>query len=163
MYICGDRPRGLGRTNRSRAAISSREAIMKLLEQVRQVLRVKHYSYRTEQCYVRWIEQYIRFHRNAAGWQHPDTLGADDVERFLTSLAVDRRVSASTQNQALGALLFLYRDVLRREVGAFDAVRARRSRYAPTVLSRSETATLLQALAALPTQEPYGLMAQLMY
>jgi integron integrase len=136
---------------------------MKLLEQVRNALRVKHYSYRTEQCYVAWIEQFIRFHRTPAGWQHPDALGPADVERFLTHLAVDRRVSASTQNQALGALLFLYRDVLRREVGAFDAVRARRSRYAPTVLSRSEVATLLKTLASLPTQEPYGLMGQLMY
>jgi len=122
---------------------------MKLLEQVRNMLRVKHYSYRTEQCYVAWIEQYIRFHRNAAGWQHPSALGPDDVERFLTYRAVDRRGSASTQNQALGALLFLYREVLRREVGAFDAVRARRSRYVPTVLSRAEIATLLQSLAAL--------------
>src|SRR5262245_29460890 len=76
---------------------------MKLLEQVRNVLRVRHYSYRTEQCYVAWIEQFIRFHRTPVGWQHPDKLGPADVERFLTYLAVDRRVSASMQNQALGS------------------------------------------------------------
>jgi hypothetical protein len=97
---------------------------MKLLEQVRQALRVKHYSYRTEQCYLRWIEQYIRFHKTAEGFRHPALLGGAAVEDFLTHLAVERHVSASTQNQALNALLFLYRDVLRLVLSAFDALRA---------------------------------------
>ncbi len=101
---------------------------MKLLDEVRQTLRVQRYSYRTEQCYLRWIEQYIRFHKTAEGFRHPALLGAAEVEGFLTYLAVERHVSASTQNQALGALLFLYRDVLHLE------------------LSREEVALVLDAI-----------------
>jgi site-specific recombinase XerD len=108
---------------------------MKLLDQVRQVLRVKRFALRTEQCYVRWIEQFIRFHKTAEGFRHPATLGAAEVEQFLTHLAIERHVSASTQNQALGALLFLYRDVLRLQLTGLDAVRARRSRRLPVVFS----------------------------
>lgn len=136
---------------------------MKLLEQVRQALRVKHYSYRTERCYLRWIEQYIRFHKTEQGFQHPALLGAAEVERFLTHLAVQRHVSASTQNQALAALLFLYGDVLHLQLTELDAVRARRSRRLPVVLSREEVALVLDAIDRLPTEEPYGLMARLMY
>ncbi|HEY7314883.1 MAG TPA: integron integrase [Gemmataceae bacterium] len=136
---------------------------MKLLEEVRQALRVKRYSYRTEQCYLRWIEQYIRFHKAAEGFRHPALLGAAEVEGFLTYLAVERHVSASTQNQALGALLFLYRDVLRLELSGLDAVRARRTQRLPVVLSREEVALVLDAIDRLPTEEPYGLMTRLMY
>jgi integron integrase len=136
---------------------------VKLLDQVRQALRVKHYSYRTEQCYLRWIEQYIRFHKQGDVWPHPATLGPKQVEQFLTSLATDRHVSASTQNQALGALLFLYEQVLDIKLGPLDAVRARRRRRMPVVLSRAEVAQLLAALDRLPTDEPYALMARLMY
>ena len=105
---------------------------MKLLEQVRQALRVKRYAYRTERCYLRWIEQYVRFHKTDQGFQHPALLGAAEVEGFLTHLAVERHVSASTQNQALAALLFLYHDVLRLELTELDAVRAHRSRRLPS-------------------------------
>jgi site-specific recombinase XerD len=91
---------------------------MKLLDQVRHLLRAKHYSYRTEQCYLAWIEQYVRFCRTPEGFRHPATLGAPEVEQFLTHLAVTRHVSASTQNQVLNALLFLYRDVLRLDLGS---------------------------------------------
>jgi integron integrase len=136
---------------------------MPLLDQVRQVLRVRRFALRTEQCYVRWIEQYVRFHKGPAGWRHPAELGAPEVERFLTHLAVERRVSASTQNQALAALLFLYRDVLRKDLGSLDAARARRSRRLPVVLSRDEVGQLLRAIDSLATDEPYGLMARLMY
>ena len=137
---------------------------MKLLDQVRQVIRTKHYSYRTEQTYVAWITQYLRFHRKPNGeWQHPEGLGAGDVERFLTHLAVERRVSASTQNQALAALLFLHQEVLKMEIGRLDAVRARRPARVPLVLSPPEVMQLLRALDALPTTEPYGLMGRLMY
>src|SRR5262245_40550182 len=132
---------------------------MKLLDQVRQVARVKHFSYRTEQCYVHWAERYIRFH----GIRHPNTMGAPEVEAFLTHLAVDGRVAASTQNQALGALLFLYRDVLGKEIGDLDAVRARRPVRVPLVLSVDEIRRLLDAIDHLPTTEPYVLMARLMY
>ncbi|HEY7428844.1 MAG TPA: integron integrase [Gemmataceae bacterium] len=136
---------------------------MKLLEQVRNSLRLKRYSYRTELCYVRWICQYIHFHKQPDGFRHPATLGAAEVESFLTHLAVERHVSASTQNQALGALLFLYRDVLHLELSGLDAVRARRSSRLPVVLSRDEVAQLLEAVDRLPSEEPYGLMARLMY
>jgi len=108
---------------------------------------------------VYWAERYIRHH----GIRHPNTMGAPEIEQFLTHLAVASQVSASTQNQALAALLFLYRDVLRMEVGEFDAVRARRPKRAPLVLSVAEARQLLAALDALPTTEPYGLMGRLMY
>src|SRR5262245_58150956 len=95
--------------------------IMKLLDQVRQVLRVRHYSYRTEQCYVAWITHFLHFCKGEGGWKHPSGLGALDVERFLTHLAVERHVSSSTQNQALNALVFLYRAVLHMDLGDFKA------------------------------------------
>ena len=132
---------------------------MKLLDQVRQTARVKHFAYRTEQAYAYWIERYIRFHH----LRHPNTMGAAEVEQFLTDLAVNGRVSASTQNQALAALLFLYEDVLHMEIGRLDAVRARRPVRVPLVLSADEVRRLLEALDGLPTTEPYGLMGRLMY
>ncbi len=132
---------------------------MKLLERVRQKLRTLHYAYRTEQAYCIWIERFIRFH----GVRHPDTMGAGEVEAFLTHLAIARHVSASTQNQALNALVFLYKHVLNREIGDLNAVRARRSRRVPSVLSATEVAPLLAAIDALGKTEPYGVMARLMY
>jgi site-specific recombinase XerD len=108
---------------------------------------------------VHWIERYIRHH----GIRHPNTMGAAEVEQFLTHLAVDGRVAASTQNQALGALLFLYREVLRQDIGALNAVRARRPVRVPQVLSVAEVRALLAALDGLPTTEPYGLMGRLRY
>ncbi len=132
---------------------------MKLLDQIRHLARAKHLSYRTEQCYVHWAERYIRFH----GICHPNTMGTAEVEEFLTHLAVKGHVAASTQNQALAALLFLYKDVLKIEIGRLDAVRARRPKRVPLVLSAGEVRQLLQALDQLPTTEPYGLMARLMY
>lgn len=100
---------------------------MKLLEQVRQTARVKHFAYRTEKAYVYWAERYIRLH----GIRHPNLMGTADVEQFLTHLAVEGHVSASTQNQALAALLFLSQDVLKIDVGRLDAVRARRPKRVP--------------------------------
>jgi hypothetical protein len=79
---------------------------VKLLDQVRHVARLRRLALETERCYVRWVEQYIRFHKTAEGFRHPNRMGADEIERFLTFLAVQRRVSASTQNQAFAALLF---------------------------------------------------------
>ena len=107
---------------------------MKLMEQVCQVLRVRHYSLATERCYCQWIRRFIFFH----GVKHPNSMGAEEVERFLTHLATAEKVAASTQNQALNALVFLYRDVLRMDLGNFDAVRARRPLRVPTVLSQAE-------------------------
>jgi integron integrase len=132
---------------------------MKLLDQVRQAIRTVHYSIRTERCYLYWIERFIRFHQ----LKHPNTMSAVEVEQFLTHLAVADSVSASTQNQALGALLFLYQRVLGIELGRLDAVRAKRPERVPLVLSRTEVHDLLLAIDRLPTTEPYGLMARLMY
>jgi hypothetical protein len=84
---------------------------MKLEDQLRAVLRFKHYSIRTEECYVGWYRQYVRFH----GLRHPGELGGVEVEAFLTHLAVVRKLVAATQNQALNALVFLYRQVLEKE------------------------------------------------
>jgi site-specific recombinase XerD len=107
---------------------------MKLLEQVRQTARAKHFSYRTGKAYVYWAERYIRFH----GIRHPNVMGTGEIEQFLTHLAIEGHVSASTQNQALAALLFLYQDVLKIDVGRLDAVRARRPKRIPLVLSMNE-------------------------
>ena len=84
----------------------------KLLEQVQNLLRTRHYSYRTEQTYLHWIKQYILFHQK----KHPAEMGGPEVTAYLTHLAVSRQVSASTQNQALAAILFLYRNVLGLEL-----------------------------------------------
>jgi len=97
----------------------------RLLDQVRDRLRLKHYSLRTEQAYVGWIKRYIIFH----GKRRPAEMGKTELESFLTSLAVDRNVSASTQTQALSALLFLYKDVLELEFPWLDDVARARSRF----------------------------------
>jgi site-specific recombinase XerD len=116
----------------------------KLLEQLRDALRVKHYSYRTEQTYVDWAHRYILFHNK----RHPKDMGAPEIEAFLTYLAVEQKVAASTQNQAFCALLFLYRHVLRQEIGhSIDAVRAKKSRYLPTVLTHTEEIAVITQLS----------------
>jgi integron integrase len=132
---------------------------MKLMDQVCQTLRVKHYSLATERCYCHWILRFIYFH----GVKHPNAMGAQEVERFLTHLATNDKVAASTQNQALNALVFLYREVLRLNLGDFNAVRARRPVRVPTVLSQGEARQFLDAVKRLKTTEPYHLMCQLMY
>src|SRR5206468_6178094 len=93
-------------------------AISPLLSALRRALRVRHYSPRTEEVYVQWVRRFIR----ACGTRHPRELGSGDVTRFLSDLAVDANVSASTQNQALAAILFLYRDVLEMPVGWLTAL-----------------------------------------
>ena len=115
----------------------------KLLDQVRDAIRLRHYSYRTEQSYVGWIRRYILFHNK----RHPREMGIAEVEAFLTYLAVEGQVAASTQNQALAALLFLYRNVLNQELGSLEAIRAKRSNYLPTVLTKSEVRSVLQHLS----------------
>jgi len=126
----------------------------KLLDQVRDAIRLKHYSYRTEQAYVGWIKRYIYFH----DVRHPSEMGAPEVEAFLTHLAVKEHVAASTQNQALSALLFLYREVLHRELGPVDALRAKRPKRLPTVLTKDETLRLIGCLSG-----THQLMAKLIY
>jgi hypothetical protein len=105
----------------------------KLLDQVRQLTRLRHYSYRTEKAYASWVKRYIVFH----GLRHPRELGAPEVTALLSHLAAERRVSGSTQNQALAALLFLYRDVLGVTLPWLGSVeRARRPAHAPAVFTR---------------------------
>src|SRR5437660_4372769 len=107
----------------------------KLLDQTRDVLRLKQYSLRTERSYCDWIERFIRFHR----LRHPKDMGAAEITQFLTHLARIGNVSAATQNQALSALLFLYQQVFRQEVGWIDQVeRAKRPKRIPAVLTRDE-------------------------
>jgi len=111
-----------------------------LLEVAREKMRTRHMAYRTEQVYLRWIRQYIAFHKR----RHPRELGAAEVEQFLTHLAVARKVSAGTQNQALQALLFLYRQVLGVDLPWLEGVtRAAPSRRLPVVLSREEVKAVL--------------------
>jgi integron integrase len=118
-------------------------AMSQLLDQVRQAIRTRHYSYRTEKAYVGWIRRFILFHDQ----RDPTEMGASEVSRFLTSLAVDRRVASSTQNQALAALLFLYKDVLGRDPGWLDdVVHAKRPQRLPVALARQEVHDLLAAL-----------------
>jgi len=120
------------------------QAKPRLLDQVRAAIRMRHYSYRTEQAYVGWIRRYILFHRK----RHPKEMGKQEISQFLTSLAVDRRVAASTQNQALAALLFLYQDVLDCDPGWIDdIVRAKRPRRLPVVLTAAEVDALLAELS----------------
>ena len=127
----------------------------RLLDQVREVIRVKHYSLRTEETYLQWMKRFIFFH----GKRHPREMGAREIEAFLTDLAVRRRVASSTQNQALNALVFLYQEVLHLEVGEFSAVRAKRPSRLPTVLTQEEVRRLLTAVKP----GTLSLMARLLY
>jgi len=125
-----------------------------LLEQVHDAIRLKHCSIRTEEAYVNWVKRYIYFH----GVRHPAEMGAAEVEAFLTHLAVKENVAASTQNQALSALLFLYRQVLHQGLGPVDALRAKRPKRLPTVLTKEETLRLIACLSG-----THQLMAKLIY
>jgi integron integrase len=127
----------------------------KLLDQVRAVLREKHYSIHTERSYVDWIKRFILFH----GKRHPHEMGAPEIEAFLTHLAIEQRVAASTQNQALYALLFLYREVLKVELdGAINAVQAKKPRRLPTALTRDEAIHIIELLP-----DVYRLIVKLLY
>jgi integron integrase len=114
----------------------------KLLDRMCEVLRVKHYSIRTEQTYVNWAKRYILFHDK----RHPKDMGCQEIAAFLTHLAVQRNVAASTQNQALCALLFLYKEVLHQDVGPVDAVRAKKPKRLPTVLTKDEVERVIAAV-----------------
>jgi len=127
----------------------------KLLDQVRQAIRARHYSYRTEKTYVGWMKRFIFFHNK----RHPADMGEVEIAQFLSSLASDARVSASTQNQALNAILFLYRRVLGKEIGYINGVvRARKPSQLPVVLTRQEVKSILSMLKG-----PEWLMATLLY
>jgi integron integrase len=127
----------------------------RLLDRVRAALRTRHYSHRTERAYVPWIVRFIRFHR----LRHPEEMGEGEIVAFLNHLALEARVSASTQNQALNAIVFLYREVLGQERPELtDLVRARRPLRLPVVLTRSEVQELLRQL-----EGSAWLMASLLY
>ena len=127
----------------------------RLLDRVRAAIRARHYSRRTEKTYVAWIRRYIFFHDK----RHPADMGAPEVTRFLSSLAVEGKVAASTQNQALSALLFLYREVLAVDLPWMDEiVRAKRPQRLPVVLTRDEVRAVLRTgcwmrdIPAVPTR-----------
>jgi integron integrase len=127
----------------------------KLLDRVRDAIRLKHYSYRTEQTYVQWIRRFILFHNK----RHPQEMGIPEIEAFLTHLAVTENVAASTQNQAFSSLLFLYHHVLEIDLGdRIDTLRARTSRYLPTVLTPEETKEIIKGMSGV-----YNLLAILLY
>lgn len=127
----------------------------KLLDRVRDASRTKHYCIRTEQSCVGWIRRFILFHDT----RHPKEMGADEIEEYLTYLAVERKVAASTQNQALGALLFLYQDVLKKDLERpADAVRAKKPKRLPTVLTKGKAQRVLTAMSG-----THQLIAKLLY
>ena len=127
----------------------------KLLDRVRHSLRTLHYSRNTEQTYIKWIKEYIFFHHK----RHPLDLGEQEINRFLTHLAVNKKVAASTQNQALCALVFLYKHVLKKELGDFGTITwAKKSQRLPVVLTPREVKAVLDHLHGVP-----WIMANLLY
>jgi integron integrase len=129
----------------------------RLLDQLRQIMRLGHYSIQTERCYVQWVTRFIRFH----DMRHPRDMRAPEVEQFLTHLASEGHVSASTQNQALNALVFLYGRVLEINLGRIDALRARRGKRLPAVLAPQEVGRVLACIEG--AEGAFKLMAQLLY
>jgi integron integrase len=122
-------------------------AAPKLLDRVRAAIRLRHYSRHTEESYLVWIRRYILYH----GKRHPSEMGAREIAAFLSHLAVRRHVSSSTQNQALSAIVFLYRHVLKQEVGTLDGlVWAKRAKRLPVVLTRDEVGRVLGELDGVP-------------
>jgi len=131
----------------------------RLLDQVREVLRYKHYSLKTEQAYLYWVRFFVRWHGRNGLMQHPRDMGGAEVTQFLTMLANERRVSVSTHNQALSALLFLYRAVLAIDLPWLTEVqRPTRPRRIPSVLTKAEVAAILRALDG-----EMALLAKLLY
>ena len=142
-------------SGQGQARLSAVTGKPKLLDQLRKALRAHHYSRRTEQTYVMWVKRFIFFHNVC----HPADMAEPEINAFLTHLAIEEKVSASTQNQALSALLFLYRHVLSREIGDLGAViRARKPKRLPVVMTRDEVKAVLAQLTG-----DKWLMASLMY
>lgn len=126
----------------------------KLLDQVRDRIRVKHYSYKTEKTYVEWIKRFILFHKK----RHPADMGTLEVEQFLNHLAQEKRVSSSTQNQAFAAVLFLYREIIGREIENVHALRAKKTAHVPTVLTHAEAVAVIQQMTGV-----HRIIAQILY
>lgn len=135
--------------------MSSAPHTPRIMDQLHEALRSRHYSRRTEKAYCLWVRRFIYF----TGMRHPAELGEQEVNAFLTHLAVDEKVSASTQNQALAGLLFLYRNVIGRDLGTFgEVVRARKPKRLPVVMTRDEVRAVLGEL-----EGERWLMASLLY
>lgn len=116
----------------------------KLLEKARDIIRVKHYSFKTEKSYLSWMKRYILYHEK----RHPKEMGKVEIESFLTHLALDRKVSSSTQNQAFNAILFLYREVLKLEIeNGINSVRAKRHARLPTVMTKDEAISVINLMS----------------
>ena len=127
----------------------------RLLDQVRDRIRLKHYSIRTEESYLSWIKRFILYH----GKRHPKDMGEKEIEAFLTHLAVELKVASSTQNQAFNAILFLYRDVLHMHLdNQINAVRAKKPKKMPTVMTKSETSRVIGAMSGV-----HKLIAMMLY
>ena len=128
----------------------------KLLDVVRDKIRIRHYSVSTEKTYILWIKQYIFFHNK----KHPIDMGKDEIEQFLTYLAVTKKVSPTTQNQAFAAILFLYRNVLGVDMSSWNiqALRAKERKHIPVVLTKNEVMQIINEMSGV-----YKLMTQLMY
>ncbi|NOT06090.1 MAG: integron integrase [Anaerolineales bacterium] len=128
----------------------------KLLEQFRDQIRIKQYSPRTEKTYVHWVREYILFHNK----RHPREMAVPEINQFITHLVVERKASASTQNQAISAILFLYRNLLNITLDetALDFIRPKKGKRVPIVLSKDEARAVIASLAG-----PYKIMAQIMY
>ena len=138
-----------------RKYVMLKEGKLRLLDLIRNKIRVKHYSIRTEQAYVDWSRRFILFH----GKRHPEQMGAKEVATFLSHLAVDRNVAASTQNQALSAILFLYREVLEIDLPWLENItRAKKPQRLPVVLSNKEIQSVFSHI-----EGTHLLMASLMY
>lgn len=127
---------------------------MKLEDQLRSAIRFKHFSLRTEESYVGWYRRYVLWHEK----KHPAEMGEAEVEAFLTHLAVERKLAAVSQNQALNALVFLYREVLKKELSGVNAQRAKHMKRLPVVLTQGEVAELLKAVKG-----EAGIVCKLLY
>ena len=126
----------------------------KLLERMREKLQAQHYSYRTEQTYINWCRRFILFHEK----RHPKDMGVPEVEAFITHLATRRKVAASTQTQALSAIIYLYKEILKQPLDPVKVIRARKPKRLPTVLTRDEVVRVINAMSG-----TYQLMAKLLY
>jgi len=126
----------------------------KLLDQVSDTLRLKHYSLRTEETYLEWVRRYILFHNK----RHPKDMGAPEIQAFLIHLATELNLAASTQNQALSAILFLYREILHIEIDPILLSSAKRPERLPTVLAHTEAMRVINQLTG-----THKLMAQILY
>jgi len=126
----------------------------KLLTQVKELIRKKHYSYRTEKTYIFWMKKFYYYFKE----RNPAEMGVKEISQFLTYLANERKVSSSTQNQALNALIFLYKEVLNYEIGSFEFTRAKLPQRVPVVLSKNEVHQILNNLSGI-----HWLVANLLY